>query len=273
MNPLEKVPAGVLAKASLLATVGSTAHGVSASTTGPLGDDLDLLGMYVPPRENVYGLREAKPITWRTQPDGTKSGAGDVDLTLHPARKFITLAHNGNPTILAAMFSPEQHIGSVSSQDGLANTPLGYLMEAKLGDHFRSLKAGYSFIGYAASQHQRLLGERGQMKVNRPELVMSHGFDTKYAAHVLRLCHQGEVFMETGSMPMPVWPGAAVEILSVRRGEKTFDEVVEMIFEWRSRLEGAVERAEQRGLPRYPVQSLTDALILNVHESSPEWIK
>ena len=36
------------------------------------------------------------------------------------------------------------------------------------------------------------------MRVNRPELIAAHGYDTKYAGHVLRLGYQGIEFLETG---------------------------------------------------------------------------
>jgi hypothetical protein len=261
-SAIDQVPAGILGKASILATVGSTAHGISVSQTGPEGDDLDLLGMYVPPRHQVYGLIEAKPLVWRSKPEGIKSEAGDVDLTLHPARKFIGLAAKGNPTILAALFSPEQHV------DQFGNAPMSLVMGARNDGLFRSLSAGYAFRGYAEQQHKRLLGERGQMKVNRPELISAHGFDTKYAAHVLRLCHQGVVFMEVGVMPMPVTGFEADEILAVRRGDRSFDNAVEMIGEARERLNQAIGVCERAGMSHYPDTKRLDDLLLRVHEAA-----
>ena len=46
-----------------------------------------------------------------------------------------------------------------------------------------SKRAGRGYHGYLRGQKERLLGTRGQKRVNRPELVDAHGFDTKYAMH------------------------------------------------------------------------------------------
>lgn len=255
---MEQIPERLRTDAILLATVGSTAHGVSVSQAGPEGDDLDLMGTFAPPREQVYGVQETKTVVWRSKPEGERSEAGDVDLTLHPLRKFLSLAWKGNPTILAVLFSPEQHAPSNDfAEELLASRSL-----------FCSLSAGYAFRGYAEQQHKRLLGERGQMKVNRPELVNAHGFDTKYAAHVLRLCHQGQRFLETGVMPMPVAGFEADEILAVRRGDRSFDQAVEMIGEARARLSQAIDGFEIAGGPRYPDIARLNDLLLNVHEAA-----
>jgi len=48
-----------------------------------------------------------------------------------------------------------------------------------------SKRAGRGYLGYLRGQKERLLGTRGQKRVNRPELVEAHGFDTKYAMHAL----------------------------------------------------------------------------------------
>ena len=41
------------------------------------------------------------------------------------------------------------------------------------------------------NQRERLGGTRGQVRVNRPELIAAHGWDVKYGMHALHLAHQG----------------------------------------------------------------------------------
>lgn len=251
---LAQVPAEHMSRAVMLATVGSTAHGVSVSTTGPEGDDLDLMGVYVPSREETYGLNEAKSITWRSKPEGVRSEAGDVDLTLHTAKKFVHLAFKGNPTVLAMIASPEQHVES----DTCA------LLQRML-PRFFSINAGYAFRGYAEQQFQRLMGERGQMSVKRPELITAYGYDTKYAAHVLRLCHQGEMMLREGRFPMPVDPWERDIILAVRGGSVTFDDCTVLLRQHRAQLEHALERST---LPRLPDTAVINALIMDIYDSA-----
>lgn len=248
---LEQVPGGILARAELLSTVGSTAHGVSVSTEGPEGDDLDVSGFYVPEPEQIFGMHGAKAIVWRSKPKDVRSEPGDVDLSLQPLQKFIYLAYAGNPTILSVLFSPDR-----KRQTAVG----GELRQFRLV--FGSKRAGEAFKGYAHQQYLRLMGERGQMKVKRPELIEAHGYDVKYAAHVLRLCHQGEIFMREGWLPMPIDGEARDTILNVRRGQVEFGDLALMIGEARARLEKA---CDDTLLPDHPDLEIVNSLAVRLH--------
>jgi hypothetical protein len=69
---------------------------------------------------------------------------------------------------------------------------------------------GSTIHGNLHGQKERLLGSRGQ-RVNRPELVQAHGYDTRYAMHAARLGYQGLELLETGelTLPMPDRPDRA----------------------------------------------------------------
>jgi len=43
---------------------------------------------------------------------------------------------------------------------------------------------------------KRLLGQKGQKNVHRAELENKHGYDTKYAMHVIRLYGEAKELME-----------------------------------------------------------------------------
>ena len=66
----------------LVVEVGSTAHGTGL----PGGEDLDLTAVVVESAEEVLGLAPGGPATimQRTQPEGVRSGPGDIDRTVHP---------------------------------------------------------------------------------------------------------------------------------------------------------------------------------------------
>ena len=91
----------------LLVEVGSTAHGTGI----PGGEDLDQLGVVVEPARLVLGLDEGgfATVMQRTQPEGARSGPGDVDRTLHSLRRFIRLAASGNPSILMTFWAPVEY--------------------------------------------------------------------------------------------------------------------------------------------------------------------
>jgi uncharacterized protein len=88
----------------LLVEVGSTAHGTGL----PIGEDHDEMGVVIESPEVVLGLDERgfTTVMQRTQPEGTRSGPGDTDRTLHSLRRFIRLAAGGNPSILMSLWAP-----------------------------------------------------------------------------------------------------------------------------------------------------------------------
>lgn len=88
----------------LMVEVGSTAHG-----TGIEGvEDHDQLAVVVELPAQLLGLDEDgfKTVMQRTQPEGSRSGPGDIDRTLHSLRRFVRMAAAGNPSILMAMWAP-----------------------------------------------------------------------------------------------------------------------------------------------------------------------
>jgi hypothetical protein len=199
----------------LLVEVGSTAHG----TGTPGGEDYDQLGVVVEVAHDVLGLNERGFVTvmQRTQPDGVRSGPGDVDRTLHSLRRFVRLAATGNPSILMALWSPVDHAAA-------EGTELQALGDAFIGRHVIP-----RYRGYMQSQAQRLLGTRGgghgrRGSGQREELVAAHGYDTKYAMHGARLGFQCQELLTTGRLTLPIQGEPAEWLRAVRRGEVPFDE-------------------------------------------------
>jgi hypothetical protein len=142
--------------------VGSGVHGVTVAD-----DDRDEMGICIEPPEYVIGLRRFEQYEYRTQPQGVRSGKGDLDLTVYSLRKWLRLALQGNPTVLLPLFVPESEV--------VEQTDVGRFLRAH-PELVLSRRAGHRFIGYLRSQRARLLGLRGR-HTNRPELVDAHGFD------------------------------------------------------------------------------------------------
>lgn len=44
----------------------------------------------------------------RTQPEGARSGPGDLDLVAYNLRKYLRLALKGHPTVLLLLFVPRK---------------------------------------------------------------------------------------------------------------------------------------------------------------------
>ncbi|WP_234401781.1 nucleotidyltransferase domain-containing protein, partial [Thermobifida halotolerans] len=170
--------------------VGSGVHGIAVSGQ----DDRDEMGICVEPPEYVVGLRAFEQYVFRTQPEGVRSGPGDLDLTVYSLRKWTRLALAGNPTVLIPLFVPDSEIVHVDD--------LGRDLRAN-AERFVSRSAGHRFLGYLRAQRDRMLGRRGG-RTNRPELVDRYGFDVKFAAHMIRLGLQGVELLETGRITLPM---------------------------------------------------------------------
>lgn len=233
--------------------VGSTVHGVGVGT-----DDRDELGICLEPPEYVIGLRYFEQYEYRTKPTGVRSEAGDLDLTIYSLRKFASLALKGNPTILLLLNVPDEKC--------VILTGPGRMLRA-ISWAFASKKAGAAFLGYMQQQRQRLMGERGQMNVHRPELVEKYGYDTKYAGHILRLGFQGIEYMNTGKFTVPMVESERDYIVAVRNGEVDLNTMLTKAGELEAELKDAVSSSILPDQPEYEtVNSFLVSTYLNYWE-------
>lgn len=210
--------------------VGSGLHGVTIQGT----DDRDEMGVCIEPPECVIGLQQFDQYQFRTQPEGVRSGAGDLDLVIYSLRKWARLAAQGNPTVLLLMFVPEAEIVKVEWP--------GRVLQGD-ADLFLSREAGHRFIGYLDAQRDRMLGLRSQ-RTNRPELVDVYGFDTKFAYHAVRLGLQGVELLQTGRITLPIPEPERTWLHELRLGEHTKDEALEQISNLRGELVNLTATAE-----------------------------
>ncbi|MDX3193219.1 nucleotidyltransferase domain-containing protein [Streptomyces sp. MN03-5084-2B] len=215
--------------------VGSGLHGTAVDGQ----DDRDEMGLCAEPAEYVTGLRRFEQYVFRTQPEGVRSGPGDLDLIVYSLRKWMRLALTGNPTILLPLFVPDTEIVRI--------TELGHELRANAG-RIVSRRAGLRFAGYLRTQRKRMLD--GDLRVNRPELIEKYGFDTKYAMHMVRLGVQGVELLETGRMTLPIAEPWLTWLRDLRRGKHTQDEAVAAAAELEDRLDRLTRGASP--LPEEP---------------------
>lgn len=212
-NPIK---AGFDVRANLIeyCLIGSSAHGLH--TEGQ--DDTDYMGVYVEPARIVLTGLEKKSHVTRSRPEGEPSGPGDIDETLYSLRHWTKLALGGNPTVLMMLFAPQVRDGTVAVRqawfDAYRRNP----------EWFVSNRAREAFLGYARQQRERLEGRRPR-DVTRLDLITAHGYDTKYAMHMLRLGIQGREFLTSGQIEMPMTGDAQALLKAVRAGHLTKEEV------------------------------------------------
>ncbi len=221
--------------------VGSTAWGTGIKGT----EDHDEIAVIWVPVRHLAGLMP-HPETIRYRPgrsEGERSQPGDFDLVVYTARKYASLLVKGNPSILAALFGP-------SVQDSaLAKTLKG------LAWTFASQSCLKAYIGYQTAQFERFRGVRGGRHTNRPELIEQYGYDTKYAMHMIRLGWQGIEFLTTGTIQAPIEPKQRQELLDIRTGKYTFEEIHEL----GRQVQSDLRAIDPNGLPSNDAAALATA--------------
>lgn len=197
----------------LRGVVGSTVHGTSLKDTS----DRDEMGICIEPVRYTLGLQTFEQLIQRDKPEGVRSEAGDLDLVTYSLRKWVRLALKGNPSILLLLFVPQEQLVSVNT----------YGMELRdLAWAFASKQAANPYLGFIQQQKERLLGEIGQLRVTRSDLVKAYGYDTKYAGHIIRLGYQGVEYMTTGRLTLPMPEHAREDVLEIREGKWALDKVL-----------------------------------------------
>lgn len=239
---------------------GSTVHGLAVGDT----DDRDEMGVYVPPMEEYVSLNQIHDsYTARTQPDGARSGPGDVDLMMYSLRKFVSLVVAGNPTMLTPLFAPDNAMITVSG--------VGKQVREQ-ASHLLSRQAGHRFLGYLHGQKERILGGGKQNRVpNRPELVERYGYDTKYAGHALRLAVQGVELLRTGHLTLPMEDPWRTTILGVRTGQYGLDEVLRMVDKEAVTLVDLANGTTASALPEHVNLNVVNNLLYYWHEQEWGW--
>lgn len=197
----------------LRGVVGSTSHGTAIEGQ----DDRDEMAVFIEPPENVCGLTPCDHYIYRDKPEGVRSEAGDLDLTMYSLRKFCRLAEQGNPSVIILLWLPNH----------ITKTPLGASLVA-MREAFISRDSGNRFLGYLVAQKMKMKGERNQT-VNRPELVEKYGFDTKFAMHALRLGFEGIEMLTHRRITLPVSEPSLTILRGVRTGQYTLEQTLTMI--------------------------------------------
>ncbi len=195
----------------LLGYRGSIAHGTYEPNTEPGSiDDVDLMGIAVPDIEHYFGLRQYGSR-------GTVEIVDDPwDIVLYEARKAVSLLTEANPNILSLLWLPEHLRIHVE--------PAGWRLIESRGV-FATKAAFKPLVGYAHGQLKKM--ERnacaGYMGEKRRRLVEQHGYDTKNAAHLIRILRMGIGFLRTGELE--VERTDAAELLEIKHGEWSLEQV------------------------------------------------
>ncbi|MGB0384076.1 MAG: nucleotidyltransferase domain-containing protein [Ardenticatenaceae bacterium] len=245
-NELIKKHPGLGDWAILHAYRGSIAHGLYVPSSDPNSTaDKDTMAICVPPLEYYFGLKEYGSR------DTKEIKSGEWDIVIYTLQKFIKLLSKGNPNVLTLLWLDSEHYIKIKAAGQL----LIDQRELFIGKHVY-----HSFTGYAYSQLKRMERHNfhGYMGEKRKRLVTQHGYDTKNAAHLIRLLRMGIEFIKDGDLQ--VTRPDAQELLHIKRGGWSLEQV-------KTEAQRLFEEAEQvyqdSKLPAQPDHEAVNQLLLD----------
>jgi uncharacterized protein len=210
---------------------GSQLHGAKVSGY----DDLDIYGSYIEPPERILGVLPLEHFVWSSGSAREKNTADDIDVTTYSLHRWGELIRKGNPAVLHYLFAAN----SLSS----SNT-----WESFIGSHREQLiskRAATQYIGFAASQKMRLIGERGMGRHGqRPDLIEQYGFDVKFAMHYVRLLGECRELLREHKVTLPR-PEKEL-LIDIRTGKYTQDHVFEIGDEIAAECQELLEKSDLR---------------------------
>lgn len=277
-------------------------------TNTPSSDE-DFIGIFMPPKEYVLGLKSVKEVDFSIidKDSSGKNTADAIDKKLYEFRKFISLALGSNPNIVELLFVPEKSIVYQNNRGrrllNLRNSFLSQMCVPKfLGyaksqkhkmiiklDRFTELQEGLEYLsefenkqtmsqvddrskelkdplfyrksagthihcgdicfepGVYVKKARRMMKERISKATNRTELVLKHGFDTKFASHLIRLLYEGLMLLEYRELVFPL-PMADL-LLDIKSGKWELGRVIEFAEELEGKIASAAEKTK---LPKTP---------------------
>ena len=242
-----------------LALMGSVAYGVSSDTS-----DMDLYGFAFPPKEMVFphltgeilgfGNQIKRFEQWQQHhvkvelPNGSER---NYDFSVFSIIKYFQLCMENNPNMVDSLFVPQ-------------NCVLHCTAVAQMVRDNRTIflhKGSYhKFLGYAHSQLHKMSTKNPEPGSKRAALVEAHGFDTKFAYHLVRLSDECDQILTTGDLNLQ---RAKEHMKAVRRGEVTEEE----LRKWFAERERSLEQAyKDSKLPHTPDEAKIKALLLQCLE-------
>jgi len=194
----------------LLGYRGSIAHNMYIPNSDPDSiDDIDLMGIFLFPKENYIGLNKGK--------ETIEKFIDKYDMVFYEFKKFVNLLLKANPNVLSMLWLKEHHY--------LYKTEVGQkLIDNR--DLFSSKLIYKSFTGYAYSQLKKMThhSSEGYMGKKRKALLKKYGFDVKNASHCIRLLKMGIEFLLSGELN--VFRHDAPMLLEIKRGRWSLDKVI-----------------------------------------------
>jgi len=240
---------------------GSNAYGVAVDES-----DFDMIGFCVPPKDLVFphlagqiegfGRQKKRFTSWQQHhvfDQDARGGKGrQYDFCVYNIVHFFDLAMDNNPNLIASLFLPVECI--------VHNSLVGNMIREKR-HVFLHKGCWHKFKGYAYSQLSKMETKSPEAGSRRSASIEEHGYDTKFAYHLVRLLLEVEQILTTGDLDLQ---RNAEELKSIRRGEWTVQQVKDFFVAKEKGLEKVYEECDI--LPWGPREDEIKQLLLDCLE-------
>ena len=205
--------------------MGSQAYGVTSNDS-----DWDVYGFCMPDlgtlfphtRGEILGFGEQKQRfeQWQQHHINETHGSGNersYDIQIFSIVKYFHLCMKNNPNMVDSLFTPNRCVVHSSN--------VAEMVRGRRRD-FLHKGAWHTFKGYAYAQMHKIDLKTNSTNPARAELIAKHGYDLKFAYHVVRLMDEAEQILVEGDIDLE---RNREQLKSIRRGEWTLQQIKDYI--------------------------------------------
>jgi predicted nucleotidyltransferase len=198
--------------------MGSVAYGVSSDTS-----DVDIYGFCIPPKDYIFPHLAGHIAGFSTQIQSfdqyqehhikEKDHNKEYDVNIYSIIKYFRLCMDNNPNMIDSLFTATNMVLSSSKVSNMVRD------QRKMFLHKGSW---HKFKGYAYGQMHKMKIKDPDPSSVRYEMVMKHGYDVKFAYHVVRLLDEVEQILTEGDIDLM---RNREQLKSIRRGEWKMEDI------------------------------------------------
>lgn len=242
---LIKPPPFVIGGTQYLTIMGSVAYGVSSDTS-----DMDLYGFCIPPKDMIFphlageihgfGQQIQRFEQFQQHHVLEKDTRKEYDLNIYNIVKYFHLVMGNNPNMIDSLFTPQNCV----------------LQATKIANHVRDNRklflhkgSWHTFRGYAYSQMHKMKIKNPDPSSKRYQSILDHGYDVKFAYHVVRLLNEAEQILQEGDIDLQ---RNHEQLKEIRRGGWTMQQIEDYFHSQEKRLDEVYHNSKLRHRPDEP---------------------
>ncbi len=239
-----------------LVMMGSVAYGVSSDTS-----DKDIYGWCVPLKDSAFphlsgeisgfGTQQKRFDQYQQHHIKDLDGKHTYDITIYNVIRYCHLCMEMNPNVVDSLFVTQNCV--------LHCTQIGEMLRENR-KIFLNKKAFHTFKGYAYAQLAKIKNKNRESEA-RKELIEKHGYDTKFAYHLVRLLLEVEQILVEGDLDLQ---RHREQLKAIRNGGWAEQQVYDFFNQKESSLE---ELYHTSTLPYTPNEKAIKQVLLQILEA------